>query len=143
MRFVRRATCTLVEPVSVWLAPCCWTISCLTSFVRPISPPYRQSQQSAGSRRKAAAAVGGQGSNDLLQEELAEASLGDVETAAPERRQIGDAHELSRPYGPESECAQELDRVVERRAADDPLSRRRIGRDREESRREQKHRQLN
>src|SRR5262245_54900548 len=34
MRVVSNATCTLVDPVSVLLAPCFETISCLASFVR-------------------------------------------------------------------------------------------------------------
>ena len=42
---------------------------------------------------------------------------------APERDEVGDVDELRPPDRPEVERAQELDRVVQRREADDPLDR--------------------
>src|SRR6266540_3295498 len=113
MRCVSSATCTLVEPVSVLLAPCFLTISCLASFVRLMSPPGRQSQQSAGSRRKAAAAVAGQGSNLLLEQELADAPLRDQQPKRAQGNEIGDVNDLVPANHPQVECSQELDGVVE------------------------------
>src|SRR2546421_5491997 len=136
MRCVSSATCTFVEPVSDLLAPCLETISVLASFVRPISPPCRQSQQSAGSRRKAAAAVAGQGSSRLSEERPTQTALRDEDSEQTEGQQIREVEPLGPADRSEVERAEELVRVVEGRNAHEPLQAVRIGRDREEGRRE-------